>query len=98
MAWLATNRFRPSLPGLLFAPVPAIGEGAPGNTALHHPAGAGSANGTTVETGEMSPAAPDTPASGSEKDLTAFFAIGLVINLAVLTAFFVWAVKEWKGG
>lgn len=30
-----------------------------------------------------------------EKDLTAFFAIGMVINIVMLGAFFVWAYKQW---
>ena len=33
-----------------------------------------------------------------EKDteLVGFFAIGVAINLIMITAFFVWAVKQWK--
>ncbi len=30
------------------------------------------------------------------QDLLAFFAIGMVINVVVLAAFFVWAFKQWK--
>jgi len=32
----------------------------------------------------------------ANKDLSAFFAIGMVINLIILVAFFVWAYKQWK--
>ncbi len=35
------------------------------------------------------------PTSGRD-DLTAFFAVGMIINLIVLAAFFVWAYKQWK--
>ena len=33
-----------------------------------------------------------------EKDteLVGFFAIGVAINLIMITAFFIWAVKQWK--
>jgi len=29
---------------------------------------------------------------------TIFFAIGIVINLALLAAFLLWAVRQWKKG
>ena len=29
-------------------------------------------------------------------DLTAFFVIGMVVNVVILIAFFVWALKEWR--
>lgn len=29
-------------------------------------------------------------------DLAGFFAIGVTINVLMVTAFFVWAVKQWK--
>lgn len=29
-------------------------------------------------------------------DLTTFFTIGIVINLVMITAYFVWAFKQWK--
>jgi hypothetical protein len=28
-------------------------------------------------------------------DLTAFFAVGIVINIVMITAYFVWAFKQW---
>lgn len=31
-----------------------------------------------------------------QKDLTAFFAVGLVINIVMITAFFIWAYKQWN--
>ena len=45
-----------------------------------------------------------TPASGAERvevedgrgDLTVFFAIGMVINVLMVTAFLVWAVGQWR--
>ena len=38
--------------------------------------------------------APSLVHSGT--DLIPFFAVGLVINIAVLAAFFVWAFRQWK--
>ena len=31
----------------------------------------------------------------NSNDLTAFFAIGMTINVVILVAFFVWAFKQW---
>ena len=39
----------------------------------------------------------ETP-SGSPEPLTIFFAVGIVINLALITAFFLWAIRQWKNG
>ena len=30
------------------------------------------------------------------EDLTSFFAVGIVINLVMITAYFVWAYKQWS--
>ncbi len=30
------------------------------------------------------------------EDLLAFFAVGMVINIAVMAFFFVWAFRQWK--
>ena len=81
----ATN-WRLLLPpsGLLFRPTPVSGEDTPGTGF--------SANPTVAATPEYANPAPATP----EKELSGFFAIGIVINLALLAAFFVWAVKQWK--
>ena len=32
----------------------------------------------------------------SKKELSLFFIIGIIINLIMLSAFIIWAVKEWK--
>ncbi len=32
----------------------------------------------------------------SEKKLSAFWIIGIVINLVMFSAFIVWAIKEWR--
>ena len=32
----------------------------------------------------------------SEKKLSAFWIIGIVINLAIFSLFIVWAIKEWR--
>ena len=32
-----------------------------------------------------------------EKDVTmGFFAVGIVINLVMITAYFIWAFRQWK--
>ena len=36
------------------------------------------------------------PASAADQSLTMFFAVGLVINLVLITAFVLWARKQWK--
>ncbi len=49
----------------------------------------------------------DSPGSGgilsekemyipNENDLTAFFAVGMVVNIVMLIAFLVWAVNQWR--
>ena len=30
------------------------------------------------------------------EDLTSFFAVGIVINIVMVTAYFVWAYKQWN--
>ena len=39
----------------------------------------------------------ETP-SASAGPSTMFFAIGILINLALLTAFLLWAIRQWKRG
>lgn len=29
-------------------------------------------------------------------DLTVFFGIGMIVNIVMITSFFIWAVKQWK--
>ena len=31
-----------------------------------------------------------------KEDLSVFFGIGMVVNIVMITAFFIWAVKQWK--
>lgn len=33
---------------------------------------------------------------GAAEPLTIFFAIGIVINLVLITAFVLWAIRQWK--
>jgi len=64
-----------------------------------------------VETGQMNtlesdPVAGSTLAVHSEQpapaiemergDLTAFFSVGIVINIVMVTAYFIWAYKQWR--
>ena len=37
-----------------------------------------------------------TVANGGREDLTAFFGIGLVVDVLLVTAFLVWAVGQWR--
>ncbi len=39
---------------------------------------------------------PEPVAEIEQKDsMTGFFAVGLVINIVMITAFFIWAYKQW---
>ena len=39
---------------------------------------------------------PEPVAETEQKDsMTGFFAVGLVINIVMITAFFIWAYKQW---
>ena len=40
---------------------------------------------------------PDkNPHPMKKRNLTSFFVIGMIINVTMLFAFFVWAIKQWK--
>jgi len=39
----------------------------------------------------------ENPAASTGPSMT-FFAIGIAINLALLTAFGLWAIRQWKKG
>ena len=40
---------------------------------------------------------PPAPVFEAEReDLTVFFTIGVVINLVMITAYFIWAYKQWN--
>ena len=49
-------------------------------------------------TASMEPAssAEGVEVEGGRGDLTVFFAIGMVINVLLVTAFLVWAVGQWR--
>ena len=49
-------------------------------------------NKTVAYTEEPVPNAPQEP----DTSLVGFFAIGLVINLLLITAYFIWAYKQWN--
>jgi hypothetical protein len=36
------------------------------------------------------------PESDADLSLTPFFAVGLVINLVLIAAFALWAIRQWK--
>ena len=46
---------------------------------------------TVAYTEQPAPAAPQEP----DDSLIVFFGIGLAINLLVITAYFIWAYKQW---
>jgi len=49
-----------------------------------------SAGAQTVQTTQPAPV-------HNEKDATmGFFAVGMVINLVMITAYFIWAFRQWK--
>ena len=31
-----------------------------------------------------------------KEDLSVFFGIGMIVNIVMITSFFIWAVKQWK--
>jgi hypothetical protein len=49
-------------------------------------------------TADASPPAEVEDPAGSGGPSTAFFAIGIAINLALLAAFALWAIRQWKQG
>jgi hypothetical protein len=49
-------------------------------------------------TADASPPAEVEGPSGSGGPSAAFFAIGIAINLALLAAFALWAIRQWKQG
>ena len=38
---------------------------------------------------------PDATTDEPDFSLAGFFAIGMVINVALITAYFIWAYKQW---
>ncbi len=53
--------------------------------------------GHSQESKPLERAVPDeTPHSEKKRKLTSFFVIGMIINVTMLFAFFVWAIKQWK--
>jgi hypothetical protein len=57
---------------------------------------------TTDSSSEISTLIPNTEQTEpvleveAKDSMIGFFAIGLVINLVMITAFFIWARKQWK--
>ena len=50
---------------------------------------------STVNTLEVHSEQPAPVIEVERNDLTAFFAVGIVINLVMITAYFIWAYKQW---
>ena len=50
---------------------------------------------STVSVLEVHSEQPVPVIEGGREDLTTFFAVGIVINLVMITAYFFWAYKQW---
>ncbi len=57
-----------------------------------------SAQVVNIQTGETTAVVSIAPiANQKDEDLVfGFFAIGIVINIVMITAYFIWAVKQWN--
>lgn len=51
---------------------------------------------STVNILEVHSEQPAPVIEGGREDLTMFFAVGIVINLVMITAYFFWAYKQWN--
>ena len=47
-----------------------------------------------VSTSEQIQLAPEV--DYDKEDLSVFFGIGMIVNIVMITSFFIWAVKQWK--
>ncbi len=64
-----------------------------------HGAGTGIDAPPAVSAPALTDAEPEThelAPGGRREDLTVFFAIGILIDLLLLTLFFVWATRQWR--
>lgn len=50
---------------------------------------------STVSTLEVHSEQPASVIEVERDDLTTFFAVGIVINLVMITVYFIWAYKQW---
>jgi len=50
---------------------------------------------STVSTLEVHSEQPALVIEVERNDLTTFFAVGVVINLVMITVYFIWAYKQW---
>ncbi len=49
-----------------------------------------------TSTGTADSGTGSTAANGEREDLTVFFAIGVVVDVLLVTAFLAWAVGQWR--
>ena len=47
-----------------------------------------------VSTSEQVQSAPEI--NHDKEDLSVFFGIGMIVNIVMITSFFIWAFKQWK--
>jgi hypothetical protein len=46
--------------------------------------------------GGVTPDATAAPVEHAREDLTVFFSVGVVLDVLLVAAFLVWAVKQWR--
>ena len=52
---------------------------------------------TSLQSGETDPVSTEQPAPVQQGEhLYGFFAIGMIINVVLLIAFFIWAYRQWN--
>jgi hypothetical protein len=52
---------------------------------------------TSLQSGETDPVSTEQPDPVNQGEhLYGFFAIGMIINVVMLIAFFIWAYRQWK--
>ncbi|MGI9317175.1 MAG: FeoB-associated Cys-rich membrane protein [bacterium] len=51
---------------------------------------------TNLVTGSESAQPQDQEVAAKEDSLVGFFAVGMIINIALVAAYVIWAYKQWK--
>jgi hypothetical protein len=50
----------------------------------------------TIASASTASAALETQAGDGREDLTVFFSIGVIVDVLLVTAFLIWAVRQWR--
>ncbi len=56
----------------------------------------GQNGGAVTEVSEPVTGAGEAAVNGGREDLTVFFAIGVIVDVLLVTAFLIWAVGQWR--